>query len=254
VHYSWQGWPHRTVVHIGQDGTELWRGEDFADIASLSAAARDGCCWVADRGNRQVVLLVVVGTPAMPFRDMPAGCWASDEIYSCSQAGIVSGYPDGAYRPDRPVTRDQMAVYIARALAGGDEHVPDFTGSPSFRDVTRWHWASDYVEYALSQNVVEGYEDGLYHPEYEVTRDQMAVYVARALVAPEGEAGLADYIPADPRNFPDVASDFWAYMHVEYCVEHGVVAGYLDGYYHPEIVVTRDQMAVYVARAFGLLS
>jgi hypothetical protein len=104
----------------------------------------------------------------------------------------------------------------------------------------------------VSQNVVGGYDDGLYHPEFEVTRDQMAVYVAHALVAPTGEAALADYVPADPRNFPDVVEGVWAYTHIEYCVENGVVQGYEDGYYHPEIVFTRDQMAVYVARAFGL--
>jgi len=85
-----------------------------------------------------------------------------------------------------------------------------------------------------------------------VDRGQMAVYVARALVAPSGEAGLADYVPADPRNFPDVPETFWAYRHVEYCVEHEVVQGYMDGYYYPGNVVTRDQMAVYVSRAFGL--
>ncbi len=39
------------------------------------------------------------------------------------------------------------------------------------------------------------------------------------LVAPEGEDGLADYVPSDPRDFPDVLSTFWAYKHVEYCVE-----------------------------------
>ena len=90
----------------------------------------------------------------------------------------------------------------------------------------------------------------------------MAVYIARAMVAPSGEAALADYVPAAPRNFPEVpatgygddgAEPFWAYTHIEYCVEHGVVQGYdHDGRYHPEWDVTRDQMAVYVARAFGL--
>jgi hypothetical protein len=76
--------------------------------------------------------------------------------------------------------------------------------------------------------------------------------VARSICDPTGEDGLADYTPADPRNFPDVPSGFWSYKHVEYCVEYGVVSGYGDGLYHPERVVTRDQMAVYVARAFGL--
>jgi PKD repeat protein len=186
------------------------------------------------------------------FVDVGEGHWAASEVDACASAGIVSGYPDGSYQPGAAVTRDQMAVYVSRALAGGDENVPDFTDTPTFPDVDGTHWALDYVEYAVDQNVVAGYEDGNYHPERQVTRDQMAVYVARALVAPEGEAGLADYVPADPRDFPDVASGFWAYTHVEYCVEHGVVAGYLDNLYHPEIVVTRDQMAVYVARAFGL--
>ncbi len=68
-------------------------------------------------------------------------------------------------------------------------------------------------------------------------------------------------MPSDPRNFPDVpdtgygddgTDPYWAYTHIEYCVERGVVLGYLDGYYHPDEVVTRAQMAVYVARAFGL--
>jgi hypothetical protein len=146
-----------------------------------------------------------------------------------------------------------MAVFVARVLTGGDENVPKFTGLASFRDVNRLHWASDYVEYALTQNVVEGCKDRRYHPEHEVTRAQMAVYIARALVAPEGEASLDDYVPADPRDFPDVPTDHWAYTHIEYCVENGVVSGYLDGNYCPGTVVTRDQMAVYVARAFRLV-
>ncbi len=187
------------------------------------------------------------------FSDVTRGYWAASEIAACVGAGIVSGYPDGLYRPTNPLTRDQMAVYIARALAGGDENVPDGGRSRSFFDVPRGHWAFDHIEYCVDNGVVAGYRFAFYHPEDEATRDQMAAYIARAMVAPTGEAALADYVPADPRNFPDVPSDSWAYKHVEYCVENGVVAGYLDGLYHPEIVVTRDQMAVYVARAFGLL-
>jgi hypothetical protein len=46
-------------------------------------------------------------------------------------------------------------------------------------------------------------------------------------------------------------ADYWAYKHIEYCKAQGIVSGYWDGY-HPADTVTRDQMAVYVARAFGL--
>jgi DNA-binding beta-propeller fold protein YncE len=241
------------VVHLAEDGTELWRGEDFWDPLGVSVNPTDGSCWVPDTGNGQVVHLAIPGWQPSIFYDVPWYFWAFDEVGACYEADIVGGYTPTRYRPTLPVSRDQMAVYISRALAGGDENVPDFTGTPTFPDVPGGFWALKYVEYAVSQNVVAGYLDGTYHPEYPVTRDQMAVYVARSICDPTGEDGLADYTPADPRNFPDVASDFWSYKHVEYCVENGVVAGYLDGLYHPEYVVTRDQMAVYVARAFGLL-
>ena len=75
--------------------------------------------------------------------------------------------------------------------------------------------------------------------------------MARAMVA-RTTSVLTDCVPADPRNLPDVTTDHWAYSYVEYCVEHGVVGGYPDGSYRPDVVVTRDQMAVYVARAFEL--
>jgi hypothetical protein len=103
----------------------------------------------------------------------------------------------------------------------------------------------------VDQNVVSGYLEGDYKPDQAVTRDQMAVYMARAMVAPTTSV-LGDYVPSDPRNFAGVPTDHWAYTYVEYCVEHGIVGGFPEGDYRPDMVVTRDQMAVYVARAFGL--
>ena len=73
---------------------------------------------------------------------------------------------------------------------------------------------------------------------------------SHALVSPGGDAAVPD--PTANPTFPDVAADFWAYKQVEYCVKQGVVKGYPDGTYRPRVAVTRDQMAVYVARAFEL--
>jgi hypothetical protein len=252
-----RGLGRSALVHLAADGTELWRGENFNEPEFFELDPRDGSLWLSDSGNYQVVHLDVIGDERPRFIDVPIMHWAYDEVETCVEEGIVTGYGNGFYRPDWYVTRDQMAVYVARSLEApsGEAVLADWVPADpkDFPDVPTDHWAYTHIEYCVENGVVAGYQDGLYHPEYEVTRDQMAVYVARALVAPEGEAGLADYVPADPRDFPDVGSDFWAYVHIEYCVENGVVAGYLDGLYHPEIVVTRDQMAVYVARAFGLV-
>jgi hypothetical protein len=187
------------------------------------------------------------------FPDVPEDHWAHEEIMACWRGGIVQGYPDGLYHPDRQVSRAQMAVYTARSLAGGEEAVPAGPGEATFPDVPPDHWAFDHVEYAAANNVVEGYGDGNYHPELAVTRAQMAVFIARSIVTPTGEAGLEPYEPPTEATFPDVPVGFWCYVHVEYIAQEGVVGGYPDGSYRPNHCVTRDQMAAYIARAFGLV-
>jgi len=187
------------------------------------------------------------------FFDVPPDHWAFAYINACHNAGIVGGYSDGTYRPTERVDRASMAVYISRALAGGDEYVPTGPATATFPDVLTDHWAFKYVEYAVAEHIVVGYDDGTYRPDVQVDRGQMAVFVARALVTPSGDAGVPD--PPETSTFPDVTSTnswAWCYPHVEFIAAEGVTQGYDDGKYHPEGIVTRDQMAVYVQRAFEL--
>jgi Tol biopolymer transport system component len=196
------------------------------------------------------------------FTDVCTGYWAFEEIMACVDASIVQGYPEGDYKPLLAVTRDQMAVYVGRSLAGGDENVPPGPAEPSFWDVATEQWAYHYIEYAVDEGVVQGYPEGDYRPALEVDRAQMAVYIARSIATPTGEAGLIGYDPPDTPTFPDVLTDHWAYKYVEYAYEQGVVKGYsfpdpdnpgeTISLYQPDWVVTRDQMAVYVQRAFVL--
>jgi len=182
------------------------------------------------------------------FTDVPRQQWAFASICACYNAGIVTGYPGGYYQPALEVSRDQMAVFVSRALAGGDALVPSGPATATFWDVPTDHWAFRYVEYAAENRVVGGYGGGEYRPTETVTRDQMAVFIARALVG--GDA----FVPPGPMSaiFPDVPTDHWAYNHVEYIAAEGVTGGYPDGTYRPEAAVTRDQMAVYMQRAFAL--
>jgi DNA-binding beta-propeller fold protein YncE len=239
------------VVHLADDGTELWRGGAFNRPTSVSVNPSDGSCWVADSYNSQVVrLLPVLGYPR--FLDVPFHYWAYQQVEACAEAGIVSGYDDGRYHPDSPVSRAQMAVFISRALAGGDENIPTGPRIPSFLDVARLYWAYDHIEYAKARGVVEAYGDGFFQPDLILNRAQMAVFIARAIADPTGEEGLADYQPPDTATFSDVPPDSWAYTHIEYLADNQVVGGYLDGSYQPVGTVTRDQMAVYIARGFQL--
>jgi hypothetical protein len=128
--------------------------------------------------------------------------------------------------------------------------VPPGPPVASFADVPMSHWAFKYVEYAKSRGIVLGYWDG-YHPTALVNRAQMAVYIARSICDPTGEAGLVDYIPPATPSYPDVPADFWAYKYIEYCRYREVVHGYANGY-RPDTVVDRAMMAVYAQRAFNL--
>jgi len=208
--------------------------------------------YVAGRDATSDLPTLVVAEALQVFRDVTWDNWAAAPIQACATAAIVGGYPDGRYEPTGPVTRDQMAVFVARALSGGDELVPAPPPTPSFDDVAPDHWAYKYVEYAAAQNIVAGYEGNLYQPDWSVTRGQMAVFIARALIAPLGDSGIPT-ASTEP-TFPDVTSSndwSWCYDHVEYIAAHDIASGYGDGY-HPEYTVSRDQMAVFVARAFGL--
>ena len=249
-----------------QDVEYMWLAEQAgkgAEVQLLLADALPDVMWEAQtvpswsnaNADYEAVRRQLADLIASPqgFPDVPSDHWAYDEIMACFNGNVVKGYDDGLYHPEYEVTRDQMAVYIARALVSpsGDAAIPDPEPPPSFSDVPPTHWAYKHIEYAVSQNVVQGYEDGTYQPGLTVDRGQMAVYVARAMVAPGGDAAIPDPVP--PATFPDVATTYWAYKQVEYCVGQGVVKGYDDGNYHPANPVTRDQMAVYIARAFGLL-
>ncbi len=77
------------------------------------------------------------------------------------------------------------------------------------------------------------------------------VALAAAFWAAPGQ-GAVELTGVPSRGFSDVGSDHWAYDYISYCQAEGIVQGYPDGSYRPAVEVTRDQMAVYVARAFDL--
>jgi hypothetical protein len=238
-----------------------WSGAvQHGEAVSLEAVADD--CWRFDvwsgdlSGTSSPVDVVVEADMSIAlefvsivvFTDIDCDHWVVSEAAACHYAGIVGGYPDGTYGPHIATTREQMAVYVCRALVGGDDSVPDAPPTASFPDVPTDYWAFDHIEHAVTQQVVQGYPDGEYKPGIELDRGQMAVFIARAMAG--GDAAVPDH-PGDP-SFSDVGDEFWASRHIEYIAGQDVATGYDDGCYHPEYLCTRDQMAVYIARAFDL--
>jgi hypothetical protein len=193
------------------------------------------------------------------FRDVLFSQWAFEEIEAAVKNGIVFGYDDGLYHPGIICSRDQMAVFIARAVAGGDEFVPEPpAGQETFKDIAsgsdpniKQNWAWKYIEYCADHDIVVGFtigDDVYYRPLVTVTRDTMAVFMARS----QGWVTIDEDMTTAPTLFPDVPEGFWAGTAIQQCIENEVVHGYDDGLYRPYVPVTRDQMAVFIYRTFHL--
>ncbi|MGN7408098.1 S-layer homology domain-containing protein [Sporosarcina sp. SAFN-010] len=109
------------------------------------------------------------------FSDVSNQSAASGAIQSASEAGIINGYTDGAFRPNAVVTRGQMASFLARAFKLEEEEALSFYDVPisssSYSDIRK----------VITFGVTEGYSDGRFQPARSLTRAQFSAFLARAL-------------------------------------------------------------------------
>jgi hypothetical protein len=181
---------------------------------------------------------------ATVFTDALYDHWAYPYIMQIYDEGITLGYGDGRYGPDDPVTREQMAVFILKAL--NDVPADGYCGTTApFTDVLPDRWSCKYIKRLYELGITSGYQDGRFGPVDPVTREQMAVFITRAL----------DQVPADgycgtTSPFSDVLYSWWSCKYVKMLSELHITSGYGDGRYGPGDPITRAQMAVFLSRAF----
>lgn len=119
-----------------------------------------------------LVLSLVLGSFGMafaaPLSDM-AGEKNEEAATVLSALGVITGYPDGTFKPDRVVTRAEMAVIIVNALGFKDYA----SGTANYSDMAG-HWSNPYVAYATSLGILAGYPDGTFKPDQTVSYDEAA--------------------------------------------------------------------------------
>lgn len=139
-----------------------------------------------------------------PFRDT-AGSSRSQAVSYLASYGILSGYADGTFRPDAPVTRAQLAVLLHRCQFAVPVGV--YGDAEGFSDVPEGYWAADYISSAGVLGWMQGGADRLFHPEEPVTRAQAATAINRMLGRDESHTAVG----AGLSPFSDVTSGHWAY-------------------------------------------
>jgi uncharacterized repeat protein (TIGR02543 family) len=147
------------------------------------------------------------------FSDI-SGHWAEANIKQAVSAGIVSGYPDGSFKPDRTVTRAEFAVMLMNALGPqGDGAALTFTDKAKIGD-----WAQKSVAQAVYAGIISGYEEGSFRPDAEITRPEMAMMIAKAVGQSSGAAAATGF--ADDKVIPD-----WAKGAVAAMKKLGIIEG-----------------------------
>lgn len=139
------------------------------------------------------------------FNDVAKDCWAANYIGYMQQFGIVTGYTDGSFRPNAPVTRAEFA-----AIASRFEKLTQ--GSKSFTDVPDTHWAVKYINFAATRGWVTGYADGTFKPEHSITRAEVAAVTCRLLERSADQTYIRSHI-GELRAFADVTESHWAYWY-----------------------------------------
>lgn len=112
-----------------------------------------------------------------------------------------------------------------------------------FTDVPSNYWAHTYIESLYCRNIISGYNDRTFRPNYGASRVQLTKMLVLGM-------GWPLQHPATP-TFSDVPEFSWGYEFVETAAARGIINGYADGTFHPSNPVTRGQLARMLVGAKG---
>lgn len=166
--------------------------------------------------------------------------WAKAEIEQAVKLGIVKGYTDGTFKPDKPVTRAELVAMLARVLQLQDR--ANTAAALTFKDEARIaQWARDAVAQAVGAGIITGYDDHTFRPQQLVTRTELAVMLARML---EIEADPNAKLPfKDAGEIPG-----WAGATIAAIYEKGFIEGRPGQLFAPQAQATRAEVVTLIIR------
>ena len=108
------------------------------------------------------------------YSDVAATSWYNTAVSTLSSMGIITGYPDGTFRPNAAITRAEFAAIAARFDHDGDKTAAKFSDIAS-------HWAKDEISIAYNNGWITGYPNGTFGPQRDITRAETMTLVNRVL-------------------------------------------------------------------------
>jgi hypothetical protein len=150
------------------------------------------------------------------FADVREGYWAKKPIEHTGTVGMVQGYPDGTFKPERALTRAELATLLVRAegvkLPGKAPQV--------FKDVKGNHWAASYIEAAYRMGLIKGYPDKKFRPNNRINKAEAIAILVRF--------DKMNVAAVEVKPYNDVPVKHWAAKYVQAAKESGMLK-YVEG-------------------------
>ena len=158
------------------------------------------------------------------------------ELNTEDHYAYIVGYPDGNVKPEGNITRAEVATIFFRLLT--DESRDEFWSQTNpYSDVSEDDWYNNAVSTLTNAGIIDGYEDGTFKPNGNITRAEFATIAVRFFEATyEGE-----------NLFPDI-DGHWAQDYINEAANAGIVDGYPDGTFGPQKLITRAEAMTMVNR------
>ncbi|MET3505307.1 leucine-rich repeat protein [Halalkalibacter oceani] len=157
----------------------------------------------------------------------------------------IEGYPDGTFRPNESVTREQMATMLGRYLGSEEDEREGW-----FVDISDEHWAYHEISVVQRNGIMNGYEDRQFRPEEEITRAQMAV-IAYRWMHEQREDCCPDKGEGTVILYEDVSQNHWAKEEIDAISQWGLMEGFGDNSFRPAAPLTRAQAVTVLNRLFA---
>lgn len=156
-------------------------------------------------------------TYSAKFSDTQNNAWYQNYLGFASQNGLINGYSDGTFGPNRNITRAEFAVIIANYLG---KKPGDLS---TFKDL-KGHWADAYIGALAKEGFITGYEDGTFQPQKNITRAEAVTMLNRALNRVPNREKLESSLSKYNVAFNDINKKHWAYYDIlEASITHAIV-------------------------------
>ncbi|MCR8631142.1 S-layer homology domain-containing protein [Paenibacillus radicis (ex Xue et al. 2023)] len=170
--------------------------------------------------------------------------WANDAITDMSKKGIVSGYEDSSFQPEKSITREEFAKMIAITFSV-DLASPS---TPTYTDVSNDKWSYLYIE--ATKNYLTGYYPpkgkAFFSPETKATREDVAVALVKVLGFTTNSSKNSDILAYKFKDAADISYGIRDYIAI--ATEKQLISGYEDRTFRPDKPITRAEVATLLYR------